>query len=226
MNNGCINETTFTHKREILHEGELMGQTRVDKTLELLKGKFFWSSMRNNVQRYYPRCISCFKTKTKAMSHELNTPSPFANVPWEDISLDFILELPWTTKGFDSIFMNRDKLFSREVMKLHGLSPSIVLDRAPQFENHVLRILLEKLGTKLYSYHPQTHGQNNIENIALPTMPRVIKKGKHNSRDEYAYNKVVHKTTYISTFDVYVGLILFPFLICYHFLKDLCLRKK
>ena len=81
MINGYINETTFTHEREILHEGELMGQIRVDKTLELLKGKFFWSPMRNDVQRHYPRCISCFKTKTKAMSHELYTPSPFANVP-------------------------------------------------------------------------------------------------------------------------------------------------
>jgi len=28
-------------KKEILHEGELMGQLRVDKTLEVLKGKFF-----------------------------------------------------------------------------------------------------------------------------------------------------------------------------------------
>jgi len=76
------------------------------------------------------------------MSHELYTLSPFANVPWEDISLDFILELPWTTKGIDSIFM--DKLFSREIIGLHSLSPSIVLKRAPKFENHFLRILLEK----------------------------------------------------------------------------------
>ena len=80
--------------------------------------------MRNDVQRHYPRCISCLKTKIKAMSHELYTPSPFANVPWEDISLDFIIELPWTTKGINSIFMN--KLFSRDVIGLHSLSPSIV----------------------------------------------------------------------------------------------------
>ena len=98
---------------------------------------------------------------------------------------------------------------SREVIGLHSLSPSIVLKRAPKFENHFLRILLEKLGTKLYSsnsYHPQKNGQNEIENIALSTMPRVIIKGKHNSRDENAYNKVVHKTTYISTFEVVCGL--------------------
>ena len=37
MNNGRINETTFTHKREIFRKGELMGQIRVDKTLELLR---------------------------------------------------------------------------------------------------------------------------------------------------------------------------------------------
>jgi len=200
MINGRTNETTFTHKREILHEGELMGQFRVDKTLELLKGKFFGSPMRKDVQRHYPRCISYFKTNSKAMSHELYAPSPFASAPWEDISIDFILELPRTTKGFDSIFMVMDKLFFREVVRLHGLSLSIVLDREPKFENHCLRILLEKLGTKLnfsISYHPQTNDQNEVENITLSTMPRVIMRDNHNSRDNYANNKVVHKITNI-----------------------------
>ena len=79
MLNGRTNETTFTHKKEILHEGELVGQFRVDKTLELLKGKFFWSPMRKDVQRHYPRCISYFKTNSKEMSHELYAHSPFAS---------------------------------------------------------------------------------------------------------------------------------------------------
>jgi len=52
------------------------------------------------------------------------------------------------------------------------------------------------------SYHPQTNGQNEVENIALSTMPRVIMRDKHNSRDEYAYNRVVYKTTNISPFKV------------------------
>ena len=73
MNKGCINETTFTHKREILHKGELMGQIRVDKTLDLLKGKLL-SPMRKDVQIHYPRYIPCFKNTSKAMSHELYTP--------------------------------------------------------------------------------------------------------------------------------------------------------
>ena len=123
INNGCINETTFTHKRKTLNKGELMGQNRVDKTLELLKGKLL-SPMRKEVQRHYLRYISCFTNTPKAMSHELYTPLPFANDLWEDINLDFILELPRTTKGFS---MDMDKLFSREVISLHGLSSSIVI---------------------------------------------------------------------------------------------------
>ena len=126
----------------------------------------------------------------------------------EDISIDFILELPRTTKGFDSIFMVMDRLFFREVVRLPGLSPTIVLERDPKFENHFLRVLLEKLGTKLNSsnsYHPQTNGQNEVENITLSTMPRVIMRDNHNSRDDYANNKVVHKTTNISSFEVVYG---------------------
>ena len=213
------------------HEGELIGQFGVDKTLELLKEKFFWPPMRKDVQRHYHRCISCLKTNSKAMSHELYAPLPFASAPWEDISMDFVLELPMTTKGFDSIFMvidrpskiahfilhhkmddidNISRLFFREVVKLHGLSPSIVLDRDPKFVGHFIRTLLEKLGTKLkfsISYHPQTNGQNEVENKFVSTMPRVIIRDNQKSKDEYlshiefAYNRVVHKTTNISPFE-------------------------
>ena len=95
------------------------------------------------------------------------------------------------------------------MISLHGLSSSIVLDRAPNFANHDLRILLGKLATKLYtlnSYHPQKHGQNTFENLALSTMPRIIIKDKYNSRDEHTYHSVVHKTTNMFPFEVVYGL--------------------
>ena len=163
--------------------------------------------MRKEVQRHYFRYNSCFQTTPKAKSQELYTPSPFVHDYWEDTH--FILELPRTTKGLDSIFMVMEKLFSREVIHLHGLSSSIVLNRTPNFANHDLRISFGKLATKLHtlkSYHPQTHGQNTFKNLALSTMPRIIIKCTHNSRDEQTYHKVVHKTTYFSTFKIMCGL--------------------
>jgi len=82
-----------------------MGHFGVDKTLDLLKGKFYWPLMRKDVQRHCSRCISCIKAKSKKMPHGLYTPLSIANAPWEDISMDFILGLPRTARGHDSIFV-------------------------------------------------------------------------------------------------------------------------
>ena len=59
--------------------------------------------MRRDVQRHCFRCISCLKAKSKTMPHGLYTPLPFASALWEEISMDFILGLSRTTRGFDSI---------------------------------------------------------------------------------------------------------------------------
>jgi len=227
-----------THRKILVkesHEGRLMDHFGVDKTLELLKGKFFLPHMRIDVQRHCVRCISCLKDKSKTMPHGLYTPLPFASVLWEDISMDFILGLSRTTRGFDSIFVvvdrfskmthfipchkvddtnNISRLFFREVVRLHGLPKSIVFDRDPKFVGHFWRTIWERLGTKLKfstSCHPQTDGQTKVVNRSLSTILRAIMKGNHRSWDEYlphiefAYNRVVHKTTNISPFEVVYG---------------------
>ena len=101
-----------THRKLLVkesHEGGLMGHFGVDKTLELLKEKLFWLHMRRDIQRHCFSCISCLKAKSKTMPHELYTPLPFASAPWEDINMDFILRLPRTARGFDSIFVVVDR---------------------------------------------------------------------------------------------------------------------
>ena len=71
-----------THRKLLVkesHKGGLMGYFGVDKTLKLLKGKFFWPYMRKFVQRHCHKCISCLKAKSKAMPHELYNLLPFAS---------------------------------------------------------------------------------------------------------------------------------------------------
>ena len=88
----CIPQET--HRKLLVkeaYEGGLMGHFGVDKTLELLKRKFFWTHMRKDVQRHCRRCISCLKGKSKTMPHELYTHLPCASAPWKDISMNFIL---------------------------------------------------------------------------------------------------------------------------------------
>nr|KYP36144.1 Retrotransposable element Tf2 [Cajanus cajan] len=91
------------------HEGGLMGHFGVDKTLSFLKEKFLWPHMRRDVERFCSRCIACLQAKSKVMPHGSYTPLPVANSPWVDINMDFILGLPRTQRGMDSIFVIVDR---------------------------------------------------------------------------------------------------------------------
>jgi hypothetical protein len=62
------------------------------------------------VERLVRCCVTCHKAKSKLKPYDLYTPLPIANNPWEDISMDFVLGLPRTKKGRNSIFVVVDQL--------------------------------------------------------------------------------------------------------------------
>jgi len=57
------------------------------------------------VQRICDRCITCKRAKSKVMSHGLYKPLHVPKESWVDIYMDFILGLPKSMKGRDSIFI-------------------------------------------------------------------------------------------------------------------------
>ena len=144
-------------------EGELMGHFGVAKNLATLKEKFFWPHMKREIQNHYASCLNCLHAKSSAMPAGMYTPLLVASTPWEDISMDFVLGLPRTSRGVDSIFIvvdhfskmahfipcqkvddasNIARLFLREVVRLHGLPKTIVSDRDAKFLSHFLEDLV------------------------------------------------------------------------------------
>ncbi|KAG8490988.1 hypothetical protein CXB51_014131 [Gossypium anomalum] len=95
--------------RELLvleaHSGGLMGHFGISKTLSTLHEHFYWPRMLRDVEQICERCLICKRAKSKVQPHGLYTPLPIPDTPWTDVSMDFILGLPKTKIGKDSIFV-------------------------------------------------------------------------------------------------------------------------
>jgi hypothetical protein len=77
----------------------------VKKSEDMMDAHFFWPKMRRDVERYVSRCITCNRAKSRLKPHSLYIPLPISSVPWEDISMDFVLGLSRTKRERDSIFV-------------------------------------------------------------------------------------------------------------------------
>ena len=163
----------------------------------------------------------------------MHLPIPYQ--PWEDITMDFVLGLPRTQNGKDSVFVVVDhfskmahfipcnkidgashivNIFCREILHLHGVPKTIVSDRDVKFLSYFWKTLCAKLGIKLLfssAYHPQTDSQKEVTNHTLSTLLRVLIKKNIKEWEEclpiteYAYNRVRHSTTGKSPFEVIYG---------------------
>ncbi|KAK1641633.1 hypothetical protein QYE76_059438 [Lolium multiflorum] len=232
----CIPESSL---RKLLlqesHGGGLMGHFGREKTYAMLSTHYYWPRMYRDVERLCRRCTTCLQAKSTSNPYGLYIPLPIPYAPWSDISMDFVLGLPRTKHGHDSIFVVVDRfskmahfipchksddashiasLFFREVVRLHGIPASIVSDRDVKFMSYLWKSLMAKFGVKLLfssSSHPQTDGQTEVVNRSLSTLLRTLVKTNLKSWEdclphaEFAYNRAKHSTTSRSPFMIVYG---------------------
>ena len=111
---------------------------------------------------------------------------PVPEKPWHTVTFDFIVKLPKTERGNDSICVFVDKLtkmvhfvacreevsgkdfaelYVDQIWRLHGLSKEFITDRDTRFTSGFWKGVTELLGTRHVmssSFHPQTDGQSEV----------------------------------------------------------------
>ncbi|WVZ80443.1 hypothetical protein U9M48_027916, partial [Paspalum notatum var. saurae] len=149
--------------------------------------------------------------------------------------MDFIVRLPRTSKGYDSIWVIIDrftksayfipvktiyhaktyaKIYIARIVSLHGVPRTITSDRGSLFVSRFWEQLQTALGTNLIhssAYHPQTSGQVERVNQILEDMLRACALTYSTKWDEclplaeFAYNNSYQKSLEMVPFEALYG---------------------
>jgi hypothetical protein len=144
-----------------------------------LRQRYRWTRMKGDIIEYVTRCDTCRRVKAEHQRlARLLQPLHIPVWKWDEISMDFIVGLPKTPNGHDSIWAIIDRLtkvahfipvrtdykgnklaqlYIDNILRLHGVPSRIVSDRGIQFTSRFWKSLHKALGTRLdYSsaYHP------------------------------------------------------------------------
>ena len=230
-------------KAELLrlnHDDPLAGHFGAGKTLEILRRKYFWQSMRQDVREYIRTCPICQRTKVKRhLPYGALSSFPMPSKPWEEITLDFITGLPpsrFRGKVFDSILVLVDRytkmaryvpttkeidapelaeLFMLHVVKDFGIPKGMTSDRGSVFTSKFWATLCFYLKVRRRlstAFHPQTDGQT--ENLNQ-TLEQYLRCYASYQQDDWAPKLALAEFTYNNSCHTTTGMS--PFYALYGF---------
>ena len=126
-----------------------------NKMYQNLRQQLWWTRMKREIAQYVSECDICKRVKASHLRPAgLLQPLTIPSGKWEDISIDFIVGLPKTAKGYDSIWVVVDRLtksahfipvktgykshqyaelYIARIVSLHGIPKTIISDKGSQF---------------------------------------------------------------------------------------------
>ena len=149
--------------------------------------------------------------------------------------MDFVTHLPRTQQKHDAVWVIVDRLtksahflavwmtfslerffrlYIREIVRLHGVTVSIVSDRDPRFTAHFWKSFQKVMGTRLTmstAFHPQTDGQPEITIQVLEDMLRVCVLDHKDSWEEhlplveFVYNNNYQASIHMAPYEALYG---------------------
>nr|GEY99465.1 reverse transcriptase domain-containing protein [Tanacetum cinerariifolium] len=225
-----------SHWIELLSDYDCEIHYHPDKMYQDLKKLYWWPNIKADIATFVSKCLTCAKVKAKHQK-----PSGLLQQPeipewkWEKITMDFVLRLPRTPSGYDSIWVIVERLtksvhflpmkktdsieklaqqYWKEIVCRHGVPVLIILDRDSLFTSRFWETLQKALGTQLNlstAYHTETDGQSKRMIQTLEDMLRACVIDFGNSWDrhlplvEFSYNNSYHASIKATPFEALYG---------------------
>ena len=209
-----------------------LGHQGRDRTISLLRQRFFWPGMNRFVKEKVKACDRCIRRKTPPVKA-----APLVNIsssaPMELVCIDY-LSLERSKGGFENILVITDH-FSRYAQAIptrnqtaqttarvlfenfflhYGFPAKLHSDKAANFESKVIKKLCEIAGvlkTHTTPYHAMGNGMVERFNKTLLNMFGTLSEKQksdwkaHVSTLTHAYNAAVHESTGFSPFFLMFG---------------------
>jgi hypothetical protein len=183
-----LREVIIDHVHKIVgHYGQL-------KTSKYIRSTYWWPSMATEIELFCNSCTHCqtAKTDNRRPSGLLHT-LPVPDRPWQSVGIDFVGPLP-KSNNYDYLLVVIDRfmsqthlvsmttkvtaretmwLYLKEIIHLHGVPESIVLDRDSKFTSIFWKELQRLMGTKLLTHVNSISSSNEWSNRTSESLDRT-----------------------------------------------------
>uniref|UniRef100_A0A672FVG2 Gypsy retrotransposon integrase-like protein 1 n=1 Tax=Salarias fasciatus TaxID=181472 RepID=A0A672FVG2_SALFA len=209
-----------------------LGHLGQERTLDLLRDRFFWPKMSFDVEEYIRNCGECVSHKTpvkrSAPLHQIVSQGPM-----DLVCMDFLSMEP-DSKGISNVLVVTDhftryaqafptksqkahvvaKILTEKYFVHYGLPSRIHSDQGRDFESRLIRELLTLMGirkSRTTPYHPQGDPQPERFNRTLISMLSTLGREKKRTWSQHvaylvhAYNSTKSDATGYSPYHLMFG---------------------
>ena len=216
------------------HMSKCSGHFGSKKMFESIRRKYFWPTMRADIEAYISKCVYCQKNKHGKMNKQPMMITTAATKPMELVELDIMGPLPQDRKDNKYILSMHCRFsryivaavlpnktaeavataFVKEWILKYGVPKAILTDRGTEFTAQFFEAVCHGLGVsrlRSTAYHHETLGLTENSHKHLGEFLRVYTEGGKDEWSElipfwcFSYNVTPHVTTGYAPYDLVFG---------------------